>query len=229
MHFINDLAALSSLSSAFNSMAANILEDYVKPVFKGLSERASGFVMRGTVLFMGILSVALVYIVQNMGSVLQLSMSVAPSCYGPLFGIFAIGIFLPWIGKKATLYGALISAAVIVYVVVRSQLDIASGLIKFETKVTSVEGCIHNFTGLQSQVQPTNVPELERSFHHISYLYYLPFGAIMTCLLASILSLFFGFEDPQMVDPRLLAPFIRKYFERKIIENVESKDIETRF
>lgn len=61
-------AALSSLSSGLNSMSAVVLEDYFKPFFKqGISERASSIIMRGTVLVLGILSVALVYVVQHLG------------------------------------------------------------------------------------------------------------------------------------------------------------------
>lgn len=200
-------------------MAAIVLEDYAKPVFKErLTEKASAIIMRGTVLVIGFLSLALVYVVENMGSVLQLSMSVPPSCIGGLFGIFTIGMFLPWIGKKATFYGALIASVIMIYVVIRSQLDIAAGLVRFDTKVTSVEGCTYNFTLAEHQ-QPSSRPDhFEKSFHHVSYLYYMPLGALITCISAFFLSLIFGFEDPSNVDPQLLAPFVRKYFKPRVIE-----------
>lgn len=52
----------------------------------------------------------------------------------------------------------------------------------------------------------------EFEIHRISYLYYLPMGAIITILSSFIMSFIVGFEDPNNVDPRLLAPCIRKYF-----------------
>lgn len=209
-------------------MAALVLEDYFKPAFRqDLSEKACGRIMRGTVLAVGLFSVGMVYVVEHMGNVLQLSMSVPPTFVGILFGIFSVGMFLPWIGKKATFYGALGASAVIMYIVIRSQLEIAAGLIRFETKVTSVEGCTYNFTTAPQLSAALLSDKPSKSFHHISYLYYLPLGATVTCVSAFILSFFFGFEDPQNVDPRLLAPFMRKFFEPRTNDNVvvEMKDV----
>ena len=61
-------AALSSLSTGLNSMAAVVLEDFYKPFAKKpLTEKQTGYLMRGTVLLLGSLSVGLVYVVQHMG------------------------------------------------------------------------------------------------------------------------------------------------------------------
>lgn len=136
-------------------------------------------------------------------------MSIPSTASGSLFATFMIGMFMPWIGKKATFYGAVAGSLVMLYIVVRFQLDMINGLINYETKITSVDGCEYNFT-MHEKAMP--VKELEREFHHISYLYYMPLGAIITCAAAVILSFFFGFEDPNNVDPRLLAPIMRKYF-----------------
>lgn len=45
----------------------------------------------------------MVYIVEHMGTVLQLTMSLEAITNGPLFGIFTIGIFLPWINGKVSI------------------------------------------------------------------------------------------------------------------------------
>ena len=210
-------------------MSAVVLEDYIKPVLKdGLTEKASARIMRGTVLVTGLLSVATAYAVEHMGQVLQLSMSIPPICTGSLFGVFAIGMFMPWIGKKASFYGALIGATVMIYIVIRARLDMVAGLIRFETKTTSVEGCTYNFTMTQQSPAAALSPDVsETSFHHISYMYYLPLGAVITCISAFILSFFFGFEDPSKVDPRLLAPVVKKFIKSRTNENApaELKDV----
>ncbi|CRL02233.1 CLUMA_CG015346, isoform A [Clunio marinus] len=225
-------AALSTLSSNLNSMAAVALEDYFKPVFKNkISETMSGFVMRGTVLIIGVLSVALVYVVQHLGSVLELSMRLPAACVGGMFGIFTIGMFLPWIGKRATFYGALVSSAVMTYIVVRSQLDLARGVIGYETKSTSVEGCQYNFTLIENLSKPIHDDEIAGQFHHMSYLYYMPFGAMIGIVSSVILSMFFGFEDPNNVDSKLLAPMVRKYFQsnnkKSVTKHNEEKEMIT--
>lgn len=91
-------AALSSLSTCLNSMSAVVLEDFVKPFVKRpLSDKAINWIMRSVVVCMGALCVCLVYVVEHMGTVLQLTMSLEAITNGPLFGIFTIGIFMPWI------------------------------------------------------------------------------------------------------------------------------------
>lgn len=91
-------AALSSLSTCLNSMSAVVLEDFVKPFVKRpLSDEAINWIMKTVVVGMGALCVCLVYVVEHMGTVLQLTMSLEAITNGPLFGIFTIGIFMPWI------------------------------------------------------------------------------------------------------------------------------------
>jgi Na+/proline symporter len=69
-------AALSSLSTCLNSMSAVVLEDFCKPfVRKPLSERAVNWIMRSVVVGVGVLCVCLVVVVEKMGTVLQLTMS----------------------------------------------------------------------------------------------------------------------------------------------------------
>lgn len=89
-------AALSSLSTALNSLSAIVLEDFCKPFVKRpLTEFQIRYIMRATVLVFGALAVLLVVIVEKMGAVLQLSMSLGPVTLGPLFGLFIMGIFFP--------------------------------------------------------------------------------------------------------------------------------------
>ncbi len=53
--------------------------------------------MRSTVVVIGVWSVIMVYVVEKAGTVLQLTMSVEAITNGPLFGVFTLGIFVPWI------------------------------------------------------------------------------------------------------------------------------------
>jgi len=60
--------------------------------------------MRLVVVGVGVLCVCLVYVVEHMGTVLQLTMSLEAITNGPLFGIFTIGLFLPWINGNVNSY-----------------------------------------------------------------------------------------------------------------------------
>lgn len=97
-------AALSSLSTCLNSMSAVVLEDFFKPFVKQpLSNLAINWIMRSVVVCVGVLCLALVFVVEKMGTVLQLTMSLEAITNGPLFGIFTIGILMPWVGGSVSL------------------------------------------------------------------------------------------------------------------------------
>lgn len=216
-------AALSSLSTGLNSMSCVILEDFCKPFVKReLSEATSSLIMRGTVLVLGASAVGLVYVVQHLGSVLQLSMSIPTACFGPMLGVYVIGFTLPWIGKRATLFAAMIACFSMMCLVFKAQTEIALGNIKFETKPLTTDGCTYNFT-LTSAPNATDVPLFdndddiggesreEKHIYNISYLYYAPLGSCIVIVMSFVLSFIFGFQDASSVDSRLLAPFLRKY------------------
>lgn len=60
------------MSTGLNAMAAVVLEDFYRPCFKKpLSQRHTKILMRSTVIFMGIVCVALVFVVEKLGAVLQ--------------------------------------------------------------------------------------------------------------------------------------------------------------
>jgi solute carrier family 5 (sodium-coupled monocarboxylate transporter), member 8/12 len=220
-------AALSSLSTGLNAMSAVVLEDFCKPFMKnGVSERLSKYIMRGTVLVLGVSSICLVYVVQHLGAVLQLSMSVPTACFGPMLGVYIVGFLMPWIGKRAVLYSAIVGCVSMMIIVFKAQAEMALGNMKFPYKPLSTDGCEYNFTisevststladELTSASPPPGLEDHEKTIFHVSYLYYTLLGSSIVTVLSVILSFIFGFQDPSEVDPRLLAPFLRKYINSK--------------
>ncbi|KAH8310913.1 hypothetical protein KR044_003468 [Drosophila immigrans] len=89
-------AALSSLSTALNSLSAVVLKDFVEPYrSRPLTERQTAYVLRAVVIVFGLISMASVPIVQKLGMVMQLSSTVAAITCGPLLGAFSIGMLMP--------------------------------------------------------------------------------------------------------------------------------------
>lgn len=95
-------AALSSLSTGLNSLAAVFLEDYIKPSCQEpLSEKQTAFIMRLIVVLLGVISVALVFVVEYLGhAVLQLSATMSSTTGGPLLSLFLMGLLMPWINTR---------------------------------------------------------------------------------------------------------------------------------
>ncbi|XP_031637399.1 sodium-coupled monocarboxylate transporter 1 [Contarinia nasturtii] len=203
-------AALSSLSTCLNSMSAIVLEDFVKPfVKKPLSNTSINWIMRMVVVVMGIICVALVVVVQKMGTVLQLTMSLEAITNGPLLGIFTIGILLPWINATNTLIGGICGVLAMSWVSLNAQWAIASGAIQFEHKEMSISNCSYDF---ELTVKPEFVHESETfALYRISYMWYTAFGALTTLIFAGLGTFISGASDASKVDLKLIAPCLRKY------------------
>lgn len=203
-------AALSSISTGLNSSACVVLEDFFKAFRKEkMSDRMCAMITRGTVLILGIIAIGLVYVVQHLGTILQLTLSVPTACFGPLFGVYIIGFFLPWINKRATLYGSIVGFITMMYYVVKVQAEMAIGNLKFSTKPLSVENCEYNYTlPIPPPLNPVNETSTS-SIYQISYLYYTLIGTVLVIVLSFLLSIPLGFEDTSKIDQRLLAPFVK--------------------
>lgn len=94
-------AALSSLSTGLNSMSAVMLEDFFKSFAKKpLTERQTALIMRFVVIIFGAICVSLVFVVEKLGTVLQLTITLSSVANGPLLGIFTAGVMVPWIEGK---------------------------------------------------------------------------------------------------------------------------------
>ncbi|KXJ73465.1 hypothetical protein RP20_CCG015759, partial [Aedes albopictus] len=203
-------ASLSSLSTGLNSLAAVVLEDFVKP-FLGfdLTERQTRYLMRGTVLLFGVIAVALVMVVEKLGTVLQLSMSLVPISLGPLLGVFLMGMLLPWINAKSALAGTCTGLLTMSYIVIRAQISIAMKEISHPIKPLSVAGCTYAFTNITKPLDETNHIPTDKSIHHVSFLFYTLIGVFSTCVSGIIYSFIFGRQNISEMDPLLVAPFLR--------------------
>ncbi|KAH8247926.1 hypothetical protein KR038_012026 [Drosophila bunnanda] len=209
-------AALSSLSTALNSLSGVILTDFVEPFRKKpLTERQTGFVLRGVVIVFGLISMASVPIVQRLGLVMQLSSTVAAITCGPLLGAFSVGMLLPFVKTESLLAGISAASSFTAYIVVRAQIAIFTGSLTFPTKPVSVEECDYSFdlpANWNATTTATHMESTSHGIHEISFLWYTTVGSLGTVLGSLLATLYFGRQDPRVVDKELISPVIRKYW-----------------
>ncbi|XP_012280871.1 sodium-coupled monocarboxylate transporter 1 [Orussus abietinus] len=213
-------AALSSLSTGLNSMAAVVLEDFIKPFRKTpFTRRGADILMKFTVVLLGALCVALVFVVERTGShILQLSMSLSSITSGPSLGIFSMGILLPWVNAKGALFGGLFGLGFMGWLSLSAEAAITSGKIKFIEKPVTTEGCTYSFQQVESLllVPPDAILDDEDlmsepwAVYRVSYLWYTVVGALVTMCIGLIIS-FISPDSTEKLDPMLMAPFVRKY------------------
>ncbi|KAM6964934.1 solute carrier family 5 member 6a [Aplochiton taeniatus] len=97
--------ALSTISSAFNSLATVTLEDLIKPYFPRMTEAKATLLSKGLALAYGLVCLAMAYLASLMGSVLQAALSIFGMVGGPLLGLFCLGMFFPWANSIGALVG----------------------------------------------------------------------------------------------------------------------------
>lgn len=135
----------SSMSTGLNSMAAVVLEDFYKTWFTHHpSPRQTNILMRTVVVVMGTVCVGLVFVVEKLGTVLQvrtlhssswgalewgiiynqifvffmqMSMSLSGITNGASLGIFSMGLFLPWVNSKVSSKFYMMSCSLMVVII----------------------------------------------------------------------------------------------------------------
>ncbi|XP_050087971.1 putative sodium-dependent multivitamin transporter [Anopheles aquasalis] len=106
-------ASLSTVSAALNSLAAVTLEDYLKPLYlkikkKPLPDLQSSFPSKVMAFAYGLICIAVAFLAQNMGGVLQASLTIFGVVGGPLFALFSMGMFTTRANQRGVITGLLI-------------------------------------------------------------------------------------------------------------------------
>ncbi|ELT90749.1 hypothetical protein CAPTEDRAFT_112111 [Capitella teleta] len=108
-------AALSSVSSAVNSLAALTLEDFIKPLYlklykRDLSERMGTRLTIGFAFLFGAITIGLSFAAEYMADrLIEATGMIWSLVGGPLAGVFIMGFFFPWVNSAGALSGMLIS------------------------------------------------------------------------------------------------------------------------
>lgn len=209
-------------------MSAVILEDFVKcSIKKPLTEKQTHYIMRAVVAVFGAICVCLVLVVEKLGAVLQLSMSLGAVTNGPLLGIFTMGVMFPWVHGTGAIIGGATGLSVMAWICAKAQTALASGELSFVTKPVDTQGCSYTFVAAdplsmlsindtEVLVIEENIIEPDFAIYHISFMWYTLFGAIITIVVSLIVSFVVGANNPRDIDPKLLAPFVRKLLQHDV-------------
>ncbi|XP_065344867.1 sodium-coupled monocarboxylate transporter 2-like [Cloeon dipterum] len=205
-------AALSSMSTNLNALSGVILQDFIKPCMRGrqMSEKTASNTMKMIVVIAGTFCTAMVFVVDQLGAIIQLSRTVSGVTAGAMLGIFVLGMMVPWINARGALIGGICSLFVAGWVAVGSQRAIAGGSLRFQTKPMSVDGCSYAFPPSNSTLNEQPIEEAFWVFR-ISYLYLTVIGFTTMVLIATIVTLITGPNDPRKVHRDLLSPLVHRF------------------
>ncbi|XP_055376440.1 sodium-coupled monocarboxylate transporter 1-like isoform X2 [Condylostylus longicornis] len=208
-------AALSSLSVVLNSTSAVILEDIAKGCFKlKLSDRASTILVKSSVLVLGVVSFSLMFLVERLGGILSLATSLSAIAAGTTFGMFTLGMLIPWSNTKGVIAGAICGAIMSGWVSFGIQVAEANGLVVPHKLPVSIEGCMNNSSLILSEI---NYPDESNVFplYRFSFDWISPIGIFTTVIVGTIVSFLTGPTDLKTIDPDLISPVIHRFLPKE--------------
>ncbi|XP_041484185.1 sodium-coupled monocarboxylate transporter 1-like [Lytechinus variegatus] len=211
-------AALSTVSSGVNSLAAVVGEDIVKSIWPNMKERTYTWITKGLALFFGLLSIAMAFVSSQLGSVLGAAFSVFGMIGGPLLGLYTSGMLFPWINSAGAFVGTLFGLTWSLWIGIGAQIYPPSSV----KPPLSIDGCnvtmetmttvmFDNLMDASTMEPPVERPAIA-SLYSLSYAWYSCAAMLMTIFWAFIFSFITGANDPRNVNPMVISPIADRMY-----------------
>ncbi|KAM6202314.1 sodium-dependent multivitamin transporter-like [Rhynchocyon petersi] len=205
--------SLSTISSAFNSLATVTMEDLIRPWFP-FSEVQATRVSKILAFGYGLLCLGMAYISSQMGPVLQAAFSIFGMIGGPLLGLFCLGMFFPCanpIGAIVGLFAGLITAF---WIGIGSIVtNMGSGMAPSPPNGSSLS-LPSNLTIIPTTtLLPTTTvskPVGLQQLYSLSYMWYSAHNSTTVIVVGLIVSLFTGGMRGRTLNPRTIYPVLPK-------------------
>ncbi|XP_038863300.1 sodium-coupled monocarboxylate transporter 1-like [Salvelinus namaycush] len=193
---------LSTVSSSINALVAVTVEDFIRPVYKNLTDKQVTWMNMGLSVFFGFLCIGMAAIASLMGSILQAALSIFGMISGPLLGLYLLGMFWRTANSTGGLTGLIAGLVITLWVGIGAQIypPLAD---KTNPLPISVAGCNRtqdlNYTTLAPWTSavtltplPDDRPALADSWYSLSYLYFCLLGTLVTVIVGLVVSAITG-------------------------------------
>lgn len=200
--------ALSTISSAFNSLATVTMEDLIKPYFPAMAESRATLLSKGLALAYGLVCLAMAYIASTMGSVLQAAFSIFGMVGGPLLGLFCLGMFFPWANSIGAVVGLIAGLAMAFWV----------GIGNFVMRMSSSGNALNatmapvfeNTTMVSFLTEPTMKPRPAgvEALYSLSYMWYSAHNSTTVVVVGLLVSFITGPMRESELTPGTVFPVL---------------------
>ncbi|XP_041453782.1 sodium-coupled monocarboxylate transporter 1-like [Lytechinus variegatus] len=220
-------AALSTISSGLNALAAVAGEDIVKTIWPDMTDKRYTWVTKGLAIFFGVISMCSALLASQMGAILQFSMNIFGMFGGPVLGLFSCGMFFPWINAKGVTFGTITGLAYSFWLGIGVQMypnppddpPLTTDQCPMSNTTTDLMMNTNYFSTLDSTTPvfdelTTIVPNesVLVNFYKLSYTWYGISSWLVVLFVANIVSFITGPQDPKKLDPRLICPIVDKMY-----------------
>ncbi|KAF4518175.1 hypothetical protein B566_EDAN007867 [Ephemera danica] len=219
------MCVYSTMSTSLNTLSGVLVDDLLAG-WLPYTLISRGAWLRVAAVLSGVICVALVFVVEHLGGVLQVTISLNGITIGSMLGVFTLGMFFPRATSKGALTGVAVSLLLVGTLVVASQTALASGAMRYRTLPVSVDSCPANLT-LISSVQPENREYEVWPLLRLSYMYYAVLGCLIVLLVGLPVSLW-SRDENEKCDPRLFVPLVRGYVKPHVTSPAEAQPLTTR-
>ncbi|CAL8312994.1 unnamed protein product [Boreogadus saida] len=206
--------ALSTISSAFNSLATVTMEDLIKPFFPNMTEAKATLLSKALALGYGLVCLAMAYVASLMGSVLQAAFSIFGMVGGPLLGLFCLGMFFPWANSTGALVGLFSGLAMAFWIGIGSFVMRLPGpdlLLPYAN--TTGPPLLGNMTTvamttLVSAMTTKTRPSGVEAIYNLSYMWYSAHNSATVVLVGLLVSLLTGPMKEKDLTPGTVFPVL---------------------
>ncbi|XP_037384247.1 sodium-dependent multivitamin transporter [Talpa occidentalis] len=201
--------SLSTISSAFNSLATVTMEDLIRPWFPEFSEFQATMLSRFLAFGYGLLCLGMAYISSQMGPVLQAAISIFGMVGGPLLGLFCLGMFFPCANPAGAIVGLLAGLTMAFWIGIGSIVtSMGAGMVPSPPNGSSFS-LPSNLTAVT--LMPTTTlskPAGLQRLYSLSYLWYSAHNSTTVIVVGLTISLLTGGMRGRTLNPRTIYPVV---------------------
>ncbi|XP_027480086.1 sodium-dependent multivitamin transporter isoform X4 [Zalophus californianus] len=206
--------SLSTISSAFNSLATVTMEDLIRPWFPQFSEVQAIMLSRILAFGYGLLCLGMAYISSQMGPVLQAALSIFGMVGGPLLGLFCLGMFFPCANPSGAIVGLLAGLIMAFWIGIGSIVtNMASGMAPSPANISSFSLPSNLTSVTMTTLMPSTTlskPTGLQRLYSLSYLWYSAHNSTTVIVVGLIVSLLTGGMRGRTLNPRTIYPVLPK-------------------
>lgn len=160
----------------------------------------------------------MVFIVDRLGDIFQVSLSLTGITAGSMLGLFSLGMLIPWATTKGAVVGGIVSMSLMVWIIGGAQWNMALKRFTYKPLPTSTADCLLGNETLNNRtaIMATNVPAPDVDnepfiIYTISFMYYTLIGCLVVMVIGTIVSFLCGAPDLIDVNKNHFPPIIRRY------------------
>ncbi|XP_008208123.2 sodium-coupled monocarboxylate transporter 2 [Nasonia vitripennis] len=214
-------STLSTTSASINALSGLVYDGFIDPwIAKNANKDVKAAnIMKVVSIAIGFISIILIFVIEHIETVLEISYSIRGTVDGPILGLFILGICVPCVGNKGALTGACVALFFISIIVIGSKCHINKTL-RYSNLPLSVKNCPYHLNETLSETTtppPVNPNDEPMILFKISFLFFVFFGSVITVVVAVSTSLLIGESDVSKVDPEHITPLIRRFLPKKRI------------